>query len=195
MHMKAAILLMLAVLAGCTTVGRSVVQDMPEIPPGKGVVLFSTGADATNLSFSTGLRLVQAETMKRYDKVAITIDYPFASDFPDSHGHVRSLTLPQGNYFLVPRSGNGFFCLVKYPMYRFTVRAGAISYIGSFQLSSRKLSIIRTYQQRDIQVFYRRNPALKSQAVVFQQVVIGRESFNSCEENNSIKGVIWEAPQ
>lgn len=195
MHMKSTIALILAVLAGCTTVGKTVVQDMPDIPAGKGVVLFSTGADATNLSFSTGLTLVQAETMKRYDKVAISLDYPFASDFPDSHGHVRSLTLPQGDYFLMPRSGNGRFCLVKYPMYRFAVPAGAISYIGSFQLAAGKLSIIRTNQQRDIQTFHRKNPALKSQGVTFQQVVVGRESFNSCEENHSIKGVIWEAPQ
>jgi hypothetical protein len=192
--MKNAFLLLLALLAGCATVGSTVVENMTNIPSGKGVVIFSTGANRTNLSFSTGLSLVQAETRKKYDKVVINIDYPFASHFPTQHGHVRSLTLPEGDYFLIARSGNPYFCLTKYPTYQFTVKKGTISYLGSFQLSSDQIRLTTSNQQRDLQYFLQRNPAIQRNDISDQSVILDAKAFKSCSENSFVRGTLGEVP-
>jgi hypothetical protein len=186
--------LLVIVLVGCATVGSKVGQNMTEIPKGKGIVLFSTGADKTNLAFSTGLRLVQAESRKVYDKVIVNIDYPFTSDFPDRHGHVRSLTLPAGRYFLIPKSGNPAFCLTSYPTYEFSVEPGGITYIGSFQISANRLKWDATSQNRDIDYFLRKNPALVTHTIEKQSVNIGTVQIDNCDSNTFMRGIIWDSP-
>lgn len=192
--MKNIILLSFIVLCGCTSTGSKVAENTTVIPADRGIVLFSTGADKTNRSFSTGLNLVQAETRKRYDRVIINIDYPFTSNFASEHGHVRTLTLPEGDYFLVPNSGNPAFCLTKYPTFRFTVKRGVITYIGSFQLSSNHLVQSNLNQQRDVQYFRKKNPGLASQDIFFQNLIVSAEKFDICAGSSFVKGIIWELP-
>ncbi len=82
---------------------------------------------------------VEGASRKRYDKVMINIDYPIASNFPNEHGHVRTLALPEGDYYLLPDSGNPFVVMTKGAVYKFKVVNCHITYIGNFHLTGNQL--------------------------------------------------------
>jgi hypothetical protein len=167
---------------------------MTAVPSDKGVVVFSTSADSTSSVASIGLYLVQAATRKRYDRVVINIDYPFKSHFPSEHAHVRSLTLPAGDYYFIPYGDNAIFCLVKYPTYGFSVEAGSIAYLGAFRLSSNALTVSSYRRERDVAYFVDRNPSLRSEEIKPEALVIGDRSVDSCDADESVDGIIWNLP-
>ena len=139
-HLRNTLAILVMVCCSCTTTGHSGLENLKSIPEGKGVLLFSTGASKTNLSFSTGLSLVNGKTHKKYDGVVINIDYPFPSNFKTEHGHVVTLVLPAGEYYLIPRSGNPAFVMKNAPVYGFNVINGKVCYIGNFFLNGNALT-------------------------------------------------------
>lgn len=187
------------VIPGCATVGGGIVENLERIPTNRGLVLFSTSADKTNLASSTSLRLVEGSTLKSYDKVIINLDYPFFG----SPFHVRSLVLPEGWYYLQPTSVNPHLAVTETPIYRFRVRAGSATHIGSFHLSlsqvsrpirSRKIhgSLIwssETYA-RDVEYFRSKNP--ESNGISFQRQTI---EFGPSWSTFRTQGTIGDIPQ
>lgn len=180
--------LLLACLLGCATIG-GMSENLTSVPPGKGLVLFSTGADKTNLSFSTSLTLVEGASRKRYDKVIINIDYPFSSNFPNEHGHVRTLALPEGDYYLMPSSGNPYFVITKAPVYRFKIINGRITYIGNFHLSGSVLSWSESKYKRDADYFLIKNPNLSGSRIDLQRVEVASDVSQF-----KTRGIIWDLP-
>lgn len=193
------ITLLSLVTLGCATVGGGVAENLKSIPPNRGLVLFSTSADKTNLASTTCLRLVEGSTLRSYDKVIINLDYPFFG----APFHVRSLVLPEGWYYLQPTSVNPHLAVTETPIYRFRVRAGSATHIGNFHLSlsqvsrpirSRKIhgSLVwssETYA-RDVEYFRSKNP--ESNDISFQRQTI--EFGPSCSTFRT-QGTIEELPQ
>jgi hypothetical protein len=176
-------------LLGCATTGNTIAENLISVPHGKGLVLFSTGAAKTNLSFSTCLTLVEGTSQKKYDKVIINIDYPVSSYFPNEHGHVRTLALSEGEYYLLPRSGNPDFVMTKSPVYKFRVANNRITYIGNFQLYGNLLSWSESKYRRDVDYFVQKNPAMASIPVEPQKIEIVSDVSQF-----KIKGIIWDVP-
>jgi hypothetical protein len=185
--------------AGCVTVEGGIAENLHAIPPDRGLVLFSTSADETNLSLNTSLRLVQGSTLRKYDKVVINLNYPFSG----SQFHVRSLLLPEGYYYLQPLSLNPQFVVTNAPIYRFTVRAGRATHIGNFHLSLPHVSRVRESRKtqgrlswsgetyaRDVEYFKARNPEFRNRGFDRQAVSIGPpySSFKT-------QGAIEEIPE
>lgn len=193
--MKRLLLLAALFLCACTIAGKGVVSDVSAVAPGKGLVIFSTGAAQTSIPFSTRLMLVEGASMKRYDKVAISIDYPFASNFPDMHGHVRTLTLGPGKYYLLPVAGNPAMRTLKTPIYSFEVKPDTIEYIGDIYLDGNTLSLRPDFRERDISYFLDRNPALKSHVIETDPIRLDRYLEGGDANPFKVEGVIWEAPQ
>ncbi len=183
--------LLIICLFGCATAG-GMAENLSSIPQGKGLVLFSTGADKTNLSQSTTLKLVEGASRKRYDKVMINIDYPFASNFPNEHGHVRTLALPEGDYYLLTDSGNPFVVMTKGPVYKFKVINGRITYIGNFRLTGNQLlwSSSESKYKRDVDYFRQKNPNLSGIRIDTQSVEKAPEDVSKFRTN----GIIWDLP-
>jgi hypothetical protein len=180
-----------AALAGCTTVGGGVSENLKTIPPGKGIALFSTSADQTSLSFSTYLTLVEGSSFRKYDKVIINIDYPlFSSHFGNLHGHARSLVLPAGDYYFRPSSGNPYFIVTEAPIYKFKVSEGHISYLGNVHLSGNHLQFSTNFYDRDVAFFQRKNPDLSTVSITRSPLENGPK-FSEFR----ISGIIWDAPQ
>jgi hypothetical protein len=179
---------LLICLSGCATVG-GMPENLASVPPGKGLALFSTGAAQTNLSFSTSLALVEGASRKKYDKVIINLDYPFSSNFPNEHGHVRILALPEGDYYLMPSSGNPYFVTTHAPVYRFKVVTGRITYIGNFHLAGNLLSWSGSKFQRDVDYFLKKNPNLSDSRIDVQKVEVASDVSKF-----PTKGIIWDAP-
>jgi hypothetical protein len=183
--------LLLICLFGCATIGGGVVENLSVVPQGKGLVLFSTGADKTNMSFGTSLTLVEGASLKRYDKVVINIDSPFSSsNFPNEHGHVRTLALPEGEYYLMPSAVNPYEVMTKAPVYRFKIMNGHITYIGNFHLSAtRSLSWADSKYKRDVDYFLQKNPNLSGSHIDVQRVEVASDVSQF-----KTKGIIWGAP-
>jgi hypothetical protein len=176
-------------LLGCATTGHTIAENLASVPHGKGLVLFSTSADKTNLSFSTGLTLVEGASRKKYDKVIINLDYPFSSDFPNEHGHVRTLALPEGEYYFLPRSGNPYFVMTKAPVYKFKVTNSRITYIGNFHLSGNLLSWSGSQYRRDVDYFVQKNPAMANVSAEPQRIEVVSDV-----PQFEVKGIIWDVP-
>lgn len=157
----------------------------------KGLVVFSTSAAKTNLSLSTSLTLVEGRTFKQYDKVLINMDYPlFGSNFEDRHGHVRSLILPEGDYYLLPTPGNPAFFTTKAPIYKFTVARNEAAYLGNIDLAASHLTYSTDFQSRDVAFFKEKNPAFAT--TTFRLTPLEKGPALS---DFKIQGTIWEAPQ
>ena len=175
--------------AGCATTGHMPDEGMTGIAAGKGLVVFSTGASATNLVTSTSLRLVQGSSRKMYDKVVVNVDYPFKSHFPGEHGRVHTLQLPPGEYLFVPQVSNVYLVTTAAPIYRFTVGAGEATYIGNFWIADNQLTWSDAKSARDIDYFRSRNPALVSLPIVSQ-----RAEFAMTLDRFESQGTIWGLP-
>ncbi|HET9863442.1 MAG TPA: hypothetical protein VFP37_08365 [Steroidobacteraceae bacterium] len=162
---------------------------MTAFAAGKGLVIFSTGASRTNIGASTSLRLVDGSSRKWYDKVVMNIDYPFESHFAGEHGHVRTLQLPPGEYFLMPQTANPFFVTTAAPVYRFSVEAGRATYIGNFRLHEDRLTCTDDKAARDLEFFRAKNPAMSSVAVTpsIAQLAMTLDKFQT-------NGTIWGLP-
>lgn len=180
--------LLLICLLGCAT-GGGIAENLTVVPQGKGLVLFSTGADKTNLSFSTTLILVEGTSRKKYNSVNINIDYPFSSNFHNEHGHVRTLALPEGEYFLMPNSANPYVVTTKAPVYRFKIAKSRITYIGHFHLSGNSLSWAESKYKRDVDYFLQKNPNLSGTRINPQRVEVASDVSEF-----KTKGIIWDLP-
>jgi hypothetical protein len=152
------------------------------------LVLFSTGADKSRLTYRSSLRLVEGASRKMHDKVIVNIDYPFESAFPDEHGHVRTLVLPTGEYFLVPETPFAAAVPVR-PVFRFTVRSGAATYIGNFSLSDNRLSWSASKFLRDRDYFIQKNAAMKEGSIEPQTAEIVSDTSTFV-----VRGILWGVP-
>lgn len=189
--LKILVLSSVTALAACTTVGKDAMQNLQSIPPGKGIALFSTSANQTSVSSSSRLVLVEGSTLKEYDKVIISIDYPFfTSHFADVHGFLISLVLPPGDYYLKPAPGNPYLIVTQAPVYKFTVLPDKISYVGNIHLAHPHLRHSMDFSARDISVFQKNNPSISSIAIERHPLEVGPK-FSDFHT----KGIIWEAPR
>ncbi|BEV72965.1 hypothetical protein THUN1379_24470 [Paludibacterium sp. THUN1379] len=160
------------------------------ITKGKGVVVFSTESQKTSAAMCTSLSLVNGSNRKKYDGVTIVIDSPFdKSDFSGFHGNVRALTLPAGEYYLLPNILNPYFITTKAPVYKFYVHEGVIEYIGNFKLSNRNLNWSGAEYNRDYGVIRQNNPGL-SGVQVRQSMAYYAGDLSKFE----LRGIIWGAP-
>lgn len=186
----------LAVLTsvGCTTVGHGVATNLAAIPRDRALVLFSTGASDTSVAEATSLRLVEGVSLRQYDRVAIIIDAPYTSDFADEHGHVRTLSLPAGKYYLVPHAVNPFSAITRAPVFVFEARSGEIAYLGNVFLDGNRFIVSGRYQQRDIDFFLTKNPLLKSTDLVIQPLRFATRDDMPTSDDFVIKGTIWGVP-
>ena len=187
---------LVAGMAGCSTTGRKIAENLTSLPPTKGLVLFSTGASKTSAAFSTNLLLFEGSSRKRYNKVVINIDYPFHSHFANEHGHVRTLLLPAGDYYLLPEIANPYVWRTDPynptrhdPVYKFTVQSNRVAYIGNFWSSGHHLSWSDLKLSRDKSYFLQKNPGMVSIPIEPQkpEVVSDVLSFGG-------KGIIWSLP-
>lgn len=177
-------------LASCATTGHKIDEGMTSIAAGKGLVMFSTGSNKTHLSTSSSLRLVEGSSRKVYDKVVIQIDYPlFKSHFPDEFGHVHTLQLPPGEYFLVPQITNPFIVTTAAPVFRFKVDAGEAAYIGNFWLQDGAIEVSDKKRQRDIDFFRAKNPGMGGVDVNPRPA-----EFAMTLDKFSTNGTIWGLP-
>ena len=192
----AAAVLALAALGGCAIAGKDVAAGVAGVPPGKGIAVFSTSADELSLSFSTRLMLVDGATHMKYDKVVIFLDpkLGLTYTFPETNGAVRSLTLPAGDYYLVPAPGNPMFYTTAAPIFRFTVAPGVVDYVGGLHLGHARLTIDNSHRQRDMAYFLGKNPALANAPVVESLIVVDRYETRESADKFEIKGTIWDAP-
>jgi len=179
---------------GCATVGRHVITDLKSAPQEKGLALFSTGAKETNLAFSTGLTLIEGVSLKKYDKVIMNFDYPFASHFPNEHGHLRSLILPEGDYYLAPTPGNPAFVMVEFPVFKFHVKKGEISYLGDLFLSGSRIQLTNDFENRDLNLFLSKNPSLQRGDIASGKMEIHTQFVSNKPNSFYIKGIIWDLP-
>ena len=190
--LRLCISLQLIYLFGCTTIGE-MSENLISVPQGKGLVLFSTGADRTTMWLDTGLMLVEGSTRRKYERALISVNYPISSDFPHEHGHVRTLALPEGDYYLLPESG-GESCFLpnvyvenKAPVYKFKSSSGRISYIGNFYLSEDNvLTWSESKYKRDADYFLQRNPSLSGIPIDIQKVEVASEVSQF-----RVKSCIW----
>ncbi len=186
---KLAAVLLLTLLTACGVVGGGVAQNLASIPQERGLVVFSTSASQTSVATSVGLILVQGSSMKAYDKVAININSPvLGSDFKDLHGKVRSLLLPSGDYYLVPKVANPFFLTKQAPVFKFSVTAGQASYIGNIHFSNGELHASNAFQARDIGHFRMHNPAFHKMS--FVDAPLAQSGLFS---EFKVQGTIWQA--
>ena len=174
--------------SGCTTVGKGVSEGIQSIPEKRGLVLFSTGSDKTSLVNSLFLELIDANSMKTFDKVIISIDYPFKSNFEGVHAHVRSINLPEGEYYLAPKAANIYFRVTEAPVYKFRVRNNQATYIGTFQLSGQFISWNKENTKRDLKYFHEKNPGFTA-SFDLQPIELGPK-FKELQRT----GIIWSAP-
>lgn len=192
----AALALALAALGGCAIAGKEVAAGLIGVPPGKGIVVFSTGADDLSLSFSTRLMLVDGATHMKYDKVVIFMDAKLGLTytFPETNSTVRSLTLPAGDYNLMPVPGNPMFRTVAAPVFKFTVAPGVVEYVGGVHLGHARLTVDNGHRQRDMDYFLAQNPALATAPVVASPMVVDRYLAPGSDATFEIKGTLWDSP-
>jgi hypothetical protein len=164
------------VFAGCaSTFSTRVDRELPEIPSGSGVAVFSTGA-ATPLAWgATRLNLRTPDTafISTGDRTDALLDAAAeGSDFPDEHGRIRMLILPAGIYCLA-QVGSAPDQLVGGDQITFGVRAGEVEYVGSLYLGKARVEV-RDRAERDLAVFRARNPALAGMPAVTTLAVLAR---------------------
>jgi hypothetical protein len=139
--------------------------------------VFSTGADETSTSASTGLRLSKATAgFSPSNPTDAVIDYSLASyEFPEEHGRVRMLELDGGEYCLRPEAMNPYLAWKNPPEIAFRVEPGKISYIGSLYLARGRTFEIRDRRPRDLKSFFAANPGLQAQPVQTVSATLVRE--------------------
>jgi hypothetical protein len=168
-------------LTGCIT-PRLAHSNLPGIYQDKALVFFSTGTEYKSLSFHTALSLIEAETREER-QLGHFINAPqLRSHFQDEYGHVQSLFLEEGTYYLAPRAGNLYRCLSSRPLYKFSVKRGEFVYLGSFLLTfdDRLLHSPTVNRQRDSEYLLQRNPALSDFPISVPPVEVSYDERGEC---------------
>lgn len=178
-----------SLLFGCTTIGHDVTKGIEKIEPGRGIVLFSTGALETSIANSTQLRLVNGDSLKWYDRVMLDIDFPKTFHFKEVNGQVRSLELPAGEYYFTVASGNPYLDMVKAPVYKFMVKEKEISYIGEYFVSGNHIIWSTDQLKRDMSFFIANNPSLAEVPVNVQNT-----TTDILHEDFQTNGIIFSMP-
>lgn len=185
--------LLFLALSGCVV--PRVQGNLDSVPPDRGIVLFSTGAERPN-GFSYALRLVEGQSRRVYDRGVFNMDSPLLGwDFEAVHARVFSLSLRPGTYYLVAQfQGGAYWCTTDFPVFTFEVEERSIRYIGHFQIDSSRIFLRDGDAARDMEFFRRKNPALASVEIQDRP----SESFQVSEECNGphsfIQGIIFSKP-
>lgn len=165
-------------LAGCAVVRSSIDQNLAAVPDGKGIVVFSTGAEETSTSAAIGLRLVTRGTSAgpSSDTDIVVDGSMHSSELPDEHGQVRMMVLDDGDYCFRPTLLNPYLRLkAPLPDIGFRVKKGSVSYIGSVFMARGRVFQVRDRRQRDMALFQARNPSLDGKRVVAAQAAVVKE--------------------
>ena len=152
--MNARIILATLLLAtGCVSVKTSLTQPLPALPPGKGVVVFSTGANESSRMNVVLLRLEKAtKAGNSTSSTDINVNNGYdRSDFKDEHGQVRFAVLDPGAYCFYPTLANPYLTFKgTIPNVAFRVKEGTATYIGSIYMDGLVFSV-RNREQRDVE--------------------------------------------
>lgn len=176
---RAAIPATLLLLTACP-MRTGIDRNLTAVPPAKGIVLFSTGADDTSLTAAIGLNVVtsrsaalSATSPRLAGATDIVVNGSMSkSDFPYEHGNIRMLELDPGDYCFQPVSQNAALILKNAPYIAFRVKEGSVSYVGSVHKTAQRTFEVRDRQQRDLALFLEKNPSLKSQPIVSDLAVL-----------------------
>jgi hypothetical protein len=156
MTSNAARLLPLLLLAtGCTSVTTSLRQPLPPLPPGKGIVVFSTGASEASYMSVIALRLqtLRADGSAPTSGTDVMMNRGYdSSDFKDEHGQVRLAVLDEGTHCLYPVHTNPYVTLKgTIPNFAFRVKPGAVTYAGSIFMDGLSFTV-RNREKRDMEL-------------------------------------------
>jgi hypothetical protein len=169
------------------------VRDLELIPQGKGIVILSTDAEKTNSLSSTALFLINGDSHKRCDSVIMNFDYPFPSDFNDGHGNLRSLSLPEGWYYLYPEVTGTY--TKQAPIYKFYVKSGEILYIGNLSLlAGRRIVFSSAKRFRDIDLFLSKNTKITENGIRTRYMEFDSQYSIRNSDGFKIKGAIFGQP-
>jgi hypothetical protein len=154
---------LLLLAAGCTSVTTSLRQPLPELLPGKGIVVFSTGASEASYMSVIALRLEtpRADGGSSTSGTDVMMNRGYdSSDFSDEHGQVRMAVLGEGPHCLYPVHTNPYVTLRgAIPNFAFRVKAGAVTYVGSIFMDGLSLSV-RNREKRDMELAVAAQPQL-----------------------------------
>ncbi len=163
-------------LCACVTKGN-VVENLEAVPQDRGLVVFSTGADQKTAFHPLSLRLVDGSTLTIYDRFNLSLDTAYqSSTFAEDNARVRLLNLPEGTYYFLPHIASAFVIVTEGPVYRFTVRKNAVTYIGSFIRSGATLTWTGEHFDRDVGYFRGKNPRLASTRIELQKVEVAGDA-------------------
>lgn len=152
----------LLLATGCTSVKTSLQQPRADLAPGKGVAVFSTGANDGSYVSVVALKLTSVkrsgDTSDSETDIFMNRGYD-TSDFKDEHGQVRMAVLDEGIYCFFPKHTNPYMRLTGIPHFAFRVKPGKVSYIGSIYMNGLAFSV-RDRQQRDMDAALAAHPEL-----------------------------------
>lgn len=131
------LLLSFALLSGCGSVDSrlspaSLADNVPNASIG--VALLSAGAPDKCMTTATALKVMEGGKVYTDGELSlVSVDSIYLnSDFQDFHGAVHALALPPGRYYLAPWIANPYALPSRLPRYDFEVRAGEVTYLGSY---------------------------------------------------------------
>jgi len=177
----------LAIAAGTGQAAHDLENGIKEIPPDRGLVVFSTSGTKAGFAIGSFLRLIDPESKRVYGSVYYSLDPDKESDFTDELGKMRQIYLRPGEYMFAPdlaRMRDWYL-----PVYKFTVKAGSAIYVGNFWLGKKQYEV-RDRSQRDLEIFRTNNPALS--AVAFEPLKL--EKFCERRELDNFKIIIFKDP-
>lgn len=148
----------------------------PDLKPGYGRVIVSTGATKTCLWSPMNLVILPAGERPWTFRTALMIDQKLQkSDFDDHPGYLNAVTLKAGDYQIFA-SYVSIEETSSTPRYVFTVTPGETVYLGEYWLSEScdvpGLGEFRDQTERDLAMFKARNPALGSLTIVTRLPVL-----------------------
>lgn len=179
----ARLLPVLLVATGCTSFKTSLKQQAADLSPGKGVVVFSTGASDTHYIGSTmGLLLVWRSASGAASSIgtdALIDNGYIRSQFEDEYGQVRMAVLDEGPYCFIPVMVSGTSRLVDPPSFAFRVKAGAVTYIGSLYLDGGRMMVRLGKRTRDMDAALAAHPELAKLPAEFEPAALFTKCSNS----------------
>lgn len=204
-------------LCSCgNTVGRDVSKGLTSVPAGRGVVIFTTSSNDLSPDWRshTDLRLANGVSRKVYDKVVVQINSNFVDyDFPSSREKVRSLSLPEGSYYFIPTAISTYVCTIDVPIFRFSVKADTVSYLGNFFLNvgnavrsaeppprtfdrAINMLVLGTTMHRDVDFFLKNNPGMSQYSIVANPPERIKSPGQNCSSfsSNFVTGIELSGP-
>jgi hypothetical protein len=180
-------------LGGCGTLTNryapEVLAEAP-LPPGSGLILFSTGAPHKCQQTATYLNLLPEGASVRDKPIAsASVDaYIVKSDFADHQGNLHAIPVPAGNYYFTPWTDNPLVRSVLQPKASFSVAAGETVYLGEYYMPQActlsALYEVHDQATRDLPLLESKAPRLDS-ANITKRLMVLSGGVPPCDASNS----------